>query len=232
MNKNIIRGFAIFVVGVGVGTGGTVLFLKNKYESIVQEEIASIREVAERTNPVDGYPDSPNPSKVLVMSRDRYKKIARQYGSVESEAATTYFDPVETEHPVDSDEEYDKCEDMSCGICIGSDTGAPYIISLEEFSEGTTNFDKISICYYEDDDTLADENEEIITDVSTVIGDDALTSFGQDSEDPEVVYVRNEQMSIDYEVVRLSKSYQETVLGIKKSKKRVKKVVSSEETTN
>jgi hypothetical protein len=69
------------------------------------------------------------------------------------------------------------------------------------------------------DDTLSDENEEIISDVSYVIGYDALSSFGDGSDDPDIVYVRNEKLQTDYEVTRLNKSYSETVLGVIPEKK-------------
>jgi len=90
---------------------------------------------------------------------------------------------------------------------------APYVIPFDEFGE-FSNRDELTIFYYAEDDTLADEQEEVIPNVSEVIGDEALTSFGDRSNDPDIVYVRNERLAIDYEVIRYHKSYQETVLGI------------------
>ena len=100
----------------------------------------------------------------------------------------------------------------------------PYVISLEEFSEEKDNFDKTTLYYYELDDTLTEQNDEIITDIYSTIGDNALSSFGEDSQDPEIVYVRNEKISTDYEVVRHDASYATVVLGYKDDdKKRVNK---------
>jgi hypothetical protein len=89
----------------------------------------------------------------------------------------------------------------------------PYIITLEQLEE-KEHYDKLSISYYEDDDTLVDENEEVIADPVSIVGNDALNNFGEGSDDPEIVYVRNEKLETDYEVIRLSKSYAITVLGI------------------
>jgi hypothetical protein len=90
----------------------------------------------------------------------------------------------------------------------------PYVITTEEFSEGNDHYDKLTIYYYADDDTLVDDNEEIITDVIGTVGDQGLYSFGNGSDDPDVVYIRNEKRETDYEVICLNKSYSETVLGI------------------
>jgi hypothetical protein len=93
----------------------------------------------------------------------------------------------------------------------------PYVISLEQFNEEMDYHDKLTLTYYQADDTLVDEDEEIISDVEKLIGSYALSNFGVDSEDPEVVYVRNEKLAVDYEVVRIPNgSYSETVLGERK----------------
>ena len=92
----------------------------------------------------------------------------------------------------------------------------PYVITSEQFSESLSdnyNHDKITIYYYEEDDILVDEQEDPITDISSIIGDVALLNFGLNSNDPDIVFVRNEKISIDFEIIRYHKSYQETVLG-------------------
>ena len=57
-----------------------------------------------------------------------------------------------------------------------------------------------------------DENEEIIDDIESVVGYDALAMLDMQT----TVWVRNEPLGIDYEIIALNKSYQETVDGIKR----------------
>lgn len=89
-----------------------------------------------------------------------------------------------------------------------------YIISSEQFYEECQEHDKLTITYYAYDTTLADEDEAIMHDVTGTVGDEALFNFGYRSDDDNVVYVRNEKLGIDYEVVRTMASYSEEVLGI------------------
>lgn len=91
----------------------------------------------------------------------------------------------------------------------------PYVISLSEFTEDKQHYDKISWCYYEGDDVLCDENEEPISEgsVEETVGD-ALVRFGDGSDDENIVYVRNDKISCDYEISRVNASFSEVVLGI------------------
>ena len=114
----------------------------------------------------------------------------------------------------DKDQEYRELEHIPYNTMSGAVTpDTPYVILTEEFNEGNPEYDKVSLAYYEEDDTLTDDNEEIIPNPEDIIGY-ALSCFGQDSNDPDIVYVRNEKLGIDYEVCRIPKSYQATVLGI------------------
>jgi len=106
--------------------------------------------------------------------------------------------------------EVDKSEDIGRKDVPVDD---PYVISLERFLQERNDFDKVRVYYYAVDDTLVYDNEDIIDDTDLLIGTDYLDWFGDASEDPYVVYVRNERIEIDFEVVRIEKSYAETVLG-------------------
>ena len=98
---------------------------------------------------------------------------------------------------------------------IDSRVDKPYVITAESFTDEHPDFEKLSLAYYDDDDTLADEQEEVITDVYELIGDEALTRFGDGSEDPDIVFVRNERLGVDYEIARLFRSYAEAIMGLK-----------------
>lgn len=94
------------------------------------------------------------------------------------------------------------------------DSPEPYVISFEDFESTKQHYDKNTLYYYEQDDTVTDDAEEILVDTDSLIGDMALTLFGELSDDPDAVYIRNDKKSSDFEVLRLNKSYSVSVLGL------------------
>lgn len=89
----------------------------------------------------------------------------------------------------------------------------PYIISHDEFFTGEKDYQQTHLSYFSEDDTLVDDKEKPIDDTDAVVGDDTLTKFGYGSKDQNVVYVRNDRIEIDFEIVRSDGSYKREVLG-------------------
>ena len=90
----------------------------------------------------------------------------------------------------------------------------PYTISFEEFNENNVNHEQTTMTYYTVDNTLADSQDGIVDNTDAIVGDDNLTRFGHGSHDPNVVYVRNEKIDMDFEIARMHGSYQSEVLNI------------------
>lgn len=225
MNTDSVRNLAIFTVGAGIGALVTYKLLKDKYEKFAQEEIDSVKETFVTRWPHDGG------DPVSEMPKDERADFNKAYDAMTDEEIdentgktnmiyknprskhkkynTIYPNKREVEP---EEEDYSNFKDISDEV---NETNhlIPYVITEKEFSEENQHFDKITIDYYELDDTLADEQEEPIPDVSSIVGDEALLCFGKGSNDPDTIYVRNEKLSTDFEVIRLHKSYRETVLG-------------------
>jgi hypothetical protein len=105
------------------------------------------------------------------------------------------------------------------------DRSRPYLIPEEVFmdeDEDQSKFSKITITYWEEDDTLCDEREAIIPDIEGTVGAINLHSFGQNEGQRDVIYVRNERLKADYEIVRESASYSKVILGLKDDEDRPK----------
>lgn len=90
----------------------------------------------------------------------------------------------------------------------------PYIVSRDSFENEHMDFSKNCLTYYEGDDTLCDERDDVIVAINHLIGDEALTSFGEGSDDENIVFVRNIALSSDFEITRDDRSYVEVVLGV------------------
>lgn len=89
----------------------------------------------------------------------------------------------------------------------------PYIITADEFSEGDRDYHQVSLTYYEGDEVLCDDQDQIVTESDKTVGDENLGNFGYGSNDPNVVYIRNERLSIDIEILRSDGKYAKEVLG-------------------
>lgn len=97
------------------------------------------------------------------------------------------------------------------------DPDLPYIITKEEFFENDPyEHDQLTITYYSGDDVLVDEKDVVIPNSDTVVGDNNLLKFGHGSGDPRLVYIRNENLNLDFEVVGNNGTYTEQVLGFMK----------------
>ncbi|HEX4503414.1 MAG TPA: hypothetical protein VH187_20005, partial [Scandinavium sp.] len=87
----------------------------------------------------------------------------------------------------------------------------PYIIHIDEFRENPLSHDQTTYTYYEMDDVLSDSRDTTVDDMDRVIGLGNLGKWGHGSQDPNVVYIRNEELGMDIEVVRDRGSYFETI---------------------
>src|SRR5690606_10502373 len=89
----------------------------------------------------------------------------------------------------------------------------PYVIDTATFMEDD-EYEKATLTYWEGDRTVSDEREEVVPEYDMLIGIENLDKFGEsDPGDPDVVYIRNERMSTDFEVLRHSSKYAEQVAG-------------------
>jgi hypothetical protein len=84
------------------------------------------------------------------------------------------------------------------------------VISQDEFDE-KDGYDAISLTYYSDG-VLADDYDEIIDNADEIVGKDSLACFDDRAQDS--VYVRNDTLRRDYEILRDVRRY-EDVVGIR-----------------
>ena len=91
----------------------------------------------------------------------------------------------------------------------------PHPITLGDFYNDRPDYDKITIDWYPEDNTFLDEREEVIADIQGYVGMDVKPLFNKtyENEDPDVRFVRNEQYSSDYEIIRHHNSYKEMMGG-------------------
>ena len=92
----------------------------------------------------------------------------------------------------------------------------PYVIHYDERFE-IEGYAEVTLTYYDGDDVLCNERDEIIDPDNRVnlLGEGWMDRFGHGSNDPSIVYIRNDPLEIMYEVVKSPNYYAEEVHGFK-----------------
>lgn len=90
----------------------------------------------------------------------------------------------------------------------------PYVIHRDEREEYEA-YDGVTYTYYEQDDVVCNERDEPLdeADRERIIGEENLSKFGHGSGDPTVVYIRNDKLEMDMEIIQSPNSFAEEVHG-------------------
>ena len=88
-----------------------------------------------------------------------------------------------------------------------------FIVHRDEYMENAWQFDQITLTYFEGDDVLSNERDEIIKDQDETVGLENLAKFGHGSNDDNIVYICNKHRAVLIEVVHSNGRYATEVLG-------------------
>lgn len=193
----IIKATGLVLGGVVIGVLGSRQHFKTKYEQLMEEELESMRELHERKRGTRTKHVVEHLDIDIEVPEDEDRHDTHEVEGESSATVTTIYsgknDTIVESHKVKS---------------MKKDALQVYIISMDEFAGSYLHHDKHSIEYYEQDDTLLDVDHEIATDVKRMLGTrDANSIFGTNPDDPDVAYVRNTLLGVDYEVVRIHDAF-------------------------
>lgn len=100
----------------------------------------------------------------------------------------------------------DAVQDFSqMATAFEEDDTPPFVIprKLYQWDEDEGDeYSKIALTYYPRERILLDDEDDLVDDVANTIGWRNLTRFGDESDDADVVFVRNRRLQTDFEVVR------------------------------
>lgn len=93
------------------------------------------------------------------------------------------------------------------------------VITEAEYDEGIDGYAKLMLTYYGEGDpeVLADDNDDIYN-IESHIGSDSIKLFGDQNEDPDTIFIRNDNKKILYCVTWVGDSY-ENVTGCNPAEK-------------
>lgn len=177
-----------FILGASTASLITWKFAKKKYELIAQEEIDSVKK-AFSNRPIGvtakiEFSDEPKLKANLAKQKPDINKYSEKF-NVQSE----------TKSELHNEETYAIDED---GFRL------PYVISPDLFGENDY-WDIITLKLYSDD-VITNEKDEMIDDIESLIGENSLNHFGEYEDD--CVYVRNERLERDFEILRMHETYE------------------------
>lgn len=213
--KNLMWAFGGVLVGGSLSYFITKKVVSEKYETILDIEIAAAKEhYADEKDKRDRLRKEGDYATPESAAEKLGRRMADEYGPdnsqdeeiAQSATVTIEVDDMPDISTLDRDEEY------------------PYVITYDEYHDDMIGHEKITLTYYEDDLVLADDDDASIDDQDDLIGDDTLDRFGQWSKDPKIVYVRNENISTDFEIIKKSGSYAEIVHGIRPERERLRRM--------
>lgn len=209
MKKKLFNVF-LFTAGAAVGSLVTWKVLKTRYEQIVQEEIASVKETWARMMREENDEAAQTDDGDRDDEEDEDDSDEEEFENDEPE-----YDPatVIAYHEIASmyKQSGDKTENSGEGDG-DQEAEVPYIngpvlILPEDFGNGDYEHDLYCLTYYADG-VLADDWFKKY-DVDETIGEDSVEHFGEYAED--IIHVRNERLNADYEVVRDPRNYADII---------------------
>ncbi len=216
ITKSVLTNVFIFVLGIGAGFVIANKVLEDYYSQLAQEEIDSVKETlgnklkeAKKEQPVETKAEKstvplgtePADEKPDRIAYEHYANQVQGLGYTDTEPA---IDEEADDIPKDAagkteEDMTDEATLNKYGLHLYDEDNPladPYVISAEEFADECPQHDKVTLYYYAGDDTLVDEHEEIINDIDGSVGWECFHSL----EHEDVVHVRNNRNSIDYEI--------------------------------
>ena len=201
MKKSLLYLFA-FAVGASLGSAVTWHYTKKKYEKIAEEEIKSVKEVfSKKENDVN--------NRLSVANNLLKEKLKKEVIVEDITEDIVQDEDIDSTPDISEPEEHEDYEAVLRKAGYKNEPqkitkNGPYVIPPEEFGE--TDYDIISLTYYADDILVDDSDEKILNSkVDELIGVDSLSHFGEYDDD--AVYVRNDALKCDYEILRSEREY-------------------------
>lgn len=181
------------MLGAGVVVGSAATFFavkgyyKKYYSDICQEEIDSVKKTfSERYEKIKRHNE-------IESEKDKYTNLIFGEGYVSGE-----------EESEQEEEETEEEEPDSPRIFPEELSDEPYSITPQQFVVERDYYEKVTVLYFNEDNTFVEEmNREIITNPTDLFGDSI--QFGEFEED--VAYIRNDRISTDFEIIFNSSAF-------------------------
>lgn len=183
-----------FTTGVVIGASVTYTLIKKHFKEIADDEIDTMREYYRGKSEKEEKKKEEVSNPEMKEAREDHleeKPSIREYTSlIQKENYSNYSGAAST---ADNKKEVDDVE-------------KPYVITPEEFGE--LDYSTISLTYYSDG-VLTYESDELVEDADSIVGAGFADHFGEYEDDS--VFVRNDRMKTDFEILVDKRNYSDVV---------------------
>lgn len=183
--KGILSKTILFATGAAIGSFVTWKVLESRYRKLVQEEVDSVKEELSKYYGVPTVKKEEETEAESDMSLEEYADMV-----LENSYAPAHVD-------------YSKVLEKDTEV--SDEMEKPYVITSEAFGE-LYDYETITLNHYADG-VLTDDQDEIIDNPEDIVGDDYIECFGTNEDEPDTVYVRNDKLRCDYEILLNCETY-------------------------
>lgn len=213
VNKKLVSEITIGVISASAGLTAGYILAKKKFEKQANEAIQSVKETYDRRYKSGDYSSPSTALEAVKELQEEREDIEEQLDDFTEEIAKLGYSEVDPDVVPGQPQTVILEEGITPVVLPEVDSNKPYVITIEDFHDSEwDHFEKISLTYYEGDETLCDDRDEIIPDILNAIGDGYL-HFGEGSQDDDQVYIRNGKLYSDFEVTRSKGEYAQEVRG-------------------
>lgn len=177
--------------------------LKEEVKPKIVELTEELRRRTEAMDSVSSLVDEATKKIMEHPSSEDWEPAPLPFEPIEEVAVTPPLELVKNVFP-DEDDKPEEWNQEAEDAARQSFPGRPYIISYAEFVENSFGFNQQTLTFYEGDEVLTDPNDVVIYAPGEVVGP---LVFGKGSGDPNICYVRNKKLKVEYEVIRDSGHY-------------------------
>ena len=183
------RDTIFLLIGAAVGAAFTYYYLKRERIQD-QDETVNSANGESTADEVNGSPALRERSSI-----DDYKEVKEKTGTKQYNKIVSMYDPADSEHPTDDEEEddaeYDKYR-------------SPEVITAEKYGDDRETED---LYYFTEDDVVTDKDQEPLPEgeEKRFLGD-TLEDSGFKYNGAPVVWVRNYRLKIDFQVTKVNGS--------------------------
>lgn len=209
MNKTIT-----FILGAGIGSLATYFIVNKIIQNRADEEIESVVTTfkerydkiidaltEEQKEELGIYSPSKEIKKNVSNIKEKINEEKNPTEETDENAVTDYNKKVkDLGYSVESSISEDQDKESIVDVDLGPDMRAPYVITEDEFGEFGN--EEMTLILY-DDKVLADEDDEIIDDPESLLGN----CLSELEDEDERLYVRNQDKELDIIVLRSEKNY-------------------------
>ena len=226
---------AVGIGSLGAGVGLGFLLAHRKYNKIFEKQ-ARIIEEYETEVPVQMEFQFEEGAEKLNSMLQQVMRVVKEFkergDEFLNEHTNTIFDEAKAGHPsngprdvilttVPNDEEDEQMvnvfvteeedDDWDYEVEVAQRSESrPYVIHRDEYFSNEMDLSQQSLQYYAGDNILCDEYDKPIYNPDKIVGD---IKFGHGSRDPNICYIRNEELGVEFEVLNDPGYYQTEVLG-------------------